>query len=83
MKRGMSRQKLARKEQKYVSSPVLPLCENCGHYRSVQVENDWGEVEEKKRRCAKGDFAVKRHGNCAAHVFRAEVFETEGTESPE
>lgn len=65
----MSRQQEARDQQQYDPNPVLPFCENCEHYRSSWVEDGWGVVEEKKRRCSIGNFAVKRRGTCGTHRF--------------
>lgn len=66
----ISRQREARNEQHFVADPALPVCENCAHYRSVFVENQWGGLDEKKRRCALGHFAVKRKSTCAVHKFK-------------
>lgn len=60
---------MAREEQRYQHNPVLPFCGNCEHYQSVWVENEWGDKEEKKRRCSLGDFAVKRKGSCSRHAL--------------
>ncbi len=60
---------MARKKQRYLEHPLLPVCESCEHYQSVYVDTEWGAQEEKRRRCALGGFAVKRRGSCNAHVF--------------
>lgn len=75
MKTMLSRQEMARNKQNYTSIPSLPLCENCNQYRSVWVQDDWGNREEKKRRCFIGGFAVKRKGNCNLHSFKMDEAE--------
>lgn len=70
---GISRQQMARDQQQYDPHPLMPFCENCGHYKSSWIEDGWGAMEEKKRRCSLGGFAVKRKGTCRNHQFSKDV----------
>jgi hypothetical protein len=40
------------------------------NYRSVLIKNEWGGMDEKKRRCTLGGFAVKRKSTCDFHRFK-------------
>ena len=67
------KQQIARERQNYRPNPMLPLCMNCEHYKSVYVDTERGNKEEKKRRCGIGGFAIKRRSTCSAHAFRIGV----------
>lgn len=67
----MSAQSEAKATQGYTPKPILPICGNCGHYRSdtrsYPPEVTWNRVEyteEVSKRCALGGFAIKKTATC-------------------
>lgn len=67
----MSKQSEAKKKQNYNPKPEHAMCSNCYNYASESVDNGYGYLEEKNKRCTVGGFAVAKNGTCTAHKFIA------------
>ena len=67
----MSNVKKTKELQGYVDKFIPPVCANCKNYNSEKVKRDgmFGGVyiDESKKRCSIGGFAVKKMGTCDLH----------------
>jgi len=68
----MSKVKKAKEEQGYQESPKFPTCNNCIHYKSDLVLNQYNYQQETNVRCGIGDFAIKKLSTCRQHLFHPE-----------
>lgn len=67
----MSKQSVAKEKQGYEEKPVLPICSNCGYFKSEFDKPYTGSnyVREFNLKCTLGGFTCKKTATCDRYIW--------------